>query len=100
MQPGRYFWTRVPHWALFTALPRGLMFLRRRWSISEAFLVAAVVGAASPLLDAFLYRSFDVEIAHFIFPIIGLVLLGLVYWRTERSQFRGDQIGRASCRER
>jgi hypothetical protein len=67
------------------------MFLRRRWSISEAFLVAAVVGAASPLLDAFLYRSFDVEIAHFIFPIIGLVLLGLVYWRTERSQFRGDR---------
>ena len=91
MQPGRYFWTRVPHWALFTALPRGLTFLRRRWSIGEALFVAVIVGAASPLLDAFLYRSFSVEVAHYIFPIFGVVLLRLVYWRTESSQFRRDR---------
>jgi hypothetical protein len=52
--------------------------------------VAAVAGAASPLLDGVLYRSFSFGIAHFIFPLIGVVLLGLVYWRTESRRFRGD----------
>lgn len=90
MHPGRYFWTRVPHWALFTVLPRGLAFLRRRWSIGEAFSVAAGLGLIAPFFNGLIFRQLPWSAVPFVFFPFLAVLVALVYWRAERGKFRTD----------
>ena len=90
MQPGQYFWTRVPHWALFTVLPRGFRFLRRRWSVGEAFLVAAGLGLIAPVFNGVLFRWLPWSAVPFVFFPFLAVLVALVYWRADRGQFRTD----------
>jgi len=65
-------------------------FFSHAWPIGRAFCVVAAVGAASPLLDAFLYRAFSFEVAHYVFAATGVIVLGLMFWRMERGQFRRD----------
>jgi len=90
MQPGRYFWTRVPHWALFTVLPRGVRFLRKRWSVGEAFSLAAGLGLIAPVFNGVFFRWLPWGAVPFVFfPFLGVLVL-LVYWRVEPGHFRTD----------
>jgi hypothetical protein len=43
MKPGRYFWTRVPHWLLFTIVPKTGAFLRKPWAIAGGISCLLVV---------------------------------------------------------
>jgi hypothetical protein len=90
MQPGRYFWTRIPHWLLSSVLPRGVAFFRRPWTVGETFWVAASLGLVLPVLNAPFFRWLPWRIVPFVFfPFVG-ILVAQAYRRVERGHFRTD----------
>ena len=90
MESGRYFWTRVPHWLLFVVVPKVVAFLRKRWSVSEVFCLATGLGLILPFFNAQFFRWLPWPVVPFAFFPFFAVLVTLLYWRTERCQFRTD----------
>ncbi len=90
MQPGRYFWTRVPYWLLFVIVPRFATFLRRPWSVGETFRLAAGIGLISPLFNAMVFRWVPWRVVPFVFFPFLAFLVALLYRRVERGRFRTD----------
>jgi hypothetical protein len=91
MQPGKYFWTRVPYWVLFKAFPAVWGFMRRRWSVGEVFWVAVVLGLVAPLLDVEFSRWTPYGRQNVVSLPVLAVLVCVVYWRIARGQFRTDR---------
>ena len=71
-------------------------FFSHRWSLSTVFYVATAVGLASPLLNILFYRTLPFEAAHHVCLSIGVILLGLFYWRMERGQSRRNRAAMVS----
>jgi hypothetical protein len=90
MESGRYFWTRVPHWLLFTIVPRISIFLHSPWSVGVTFFLAVGIGLISPVLNALLFRWLPGQAVPFIFFPFLAFLVVLLYWRVERGCFRTD----------
>ncbi len=91
MQPGRFFWTRIPYWFLHVAVPKSAVFIRRRWLVGEAFWIAAGLGAVSPFFNAICFRWLQLPVVPFVFFPFLAGIVSLLYWRIERGLFRMDQ---------
>jgi len=87
MNPGRYFWTRVPHWLLFAAVPKSALFLRRQWSIDEAFCLALGVGLTTPFIDFAILRWLPRWPMPLAFVPFLAAIVALLYWRSGGCHF-------------
>ncbi len=90
MKSGTYFWTQVPHWLLFSVVPRVIAFFRRHWSVGEAFFLAVAVGLISPVFNKHFFGWLPWRVVPFVFFPFLAGLVALLYWRVERDCFRSD----------
>lgn len=91
MQPGRYFWTKIPWWLLFVAAPRSAAFLRRRWLVGEAFWFAAGLGAILPFFNGICFHLLPWPVVPFVFFPFLAGMVSLLYWKVARRLFRVDK---------
>lgn len=69
-------------------------FVRRPWSVTTAFYVAAAIGSLSPVIKMFFYRWLSWRAVPFVFFALLAVVAAFLYWQVERSQFRTDRRAR------